>query len=65
MASSITFLNHMDILWRHLKEHVYAFPDRSTTDIVARFQGAVTMVEAKVFSRVFEGMSYVTLLSAL
>jgi hypothetical protein len=36
-------------LWKHLKEHIYAAPPRTSEDIVARLQAAVTIVNANMF----------------
>jgi hypothetical protein len=38
----------------HLKDYVYAVPPRTTDDLVARIQGAVTKVDAEMLRRVRE-----------
>jgi hypothetical protein len=40
------------LLWRHLKEHVYAVRPRTIEDLMARIQASVTMVDTKMFRRV-------------
>jgi hypothetical protein len=72
-ASSVSVLNRMDVVWRRLKEHVNAFPARTTAGLVERFQAALTKVEATdhlvqsrpTFPIVFERMPIGTLPPAL
>jgi hypothetical protein len=54
MAFLVTEYNSDIILWGHLMENVYAVRFRTTGDLVARLQAAVTTVDASMLRCVRE-----------